>query len=182
MKHKLIGVHEIGTFNVNSGKVEITDPCYSPESGIVVNNVKNGTYLSFVDVVDAGNWGSRNAILYAINKEYFDENQLKVNELNLQNWDPQNDYFGVDSGQGGIFDVSKFLGGDNEEFYDECCSITLNGIGAHTLDGGVVSSSGFGDGGYGYQIIKNAKSEIVAISLIFIDDDPEEIEDEDEDE
>lgn len=182
MKHKLIGVHEIGTFNVNSGKVEITDPCYSPESGIVVNNVKNGTYLSFVDVVDAGNWGARNALLYAINKEYYEKNSLSVNNLNLQNWDPQDNYFGVDSGQGGIFDVNNFPGGDNESFYDECCSITLNGIGAHTLEGGVVSSSGFGDGGYGYDIITDDSGEIVGFCLIFIDEEEEINDDDDNDE
>ena len=36
----MIGIHEIGSFEVTSGKVEITDPCYSPESGILVKDVK----------------------------------------------------------------------------------------------------------------------------------------------
>lgn len=180
MKHKMIGIHEVGTFEVTSGKVEITDPCYSPESGIMVEGVKKGTYISFVDVMDAGNWGARNALLYAINKEYLEKNKLKTEELTLQNWEPQDDYFGVDSGQGGIFDVKNFPGGDDEKFYDECCSITLNGIGAHTLDGGVVSSSGFGDGGYGYDIIKDENGEIVAFCLIFIDEDAENEEEDEE--
>ena len=180
MKSKMIGIHEIGSFEVTSGKVEITDPCYSPESGILVKDVKNGNYISFVEIIDAGNWGARNALLYAINKEYFEKNSLSVENLNLQNWDPQDDYFGVDSGQGGIFDVSKFPGGDDESFYDECCSITLNGICAHALEGGVVSSSGFGDGGYGYEVIKDEQGQIVGFCIVFIDEEAEE-EDFDED-
>lgn len=166
---KKIGIHEIGKFSVKSNTVEITDPCYSPKDGIIVENVTNGEYVCFTEILDEGTWGSRNAVLYAINKVFFTTNKLEKENLALQNWNPQKESFGVDSGQGGIFDVEDYKGGEDEVFYEKVCDITLNGLGAGTLDFCVVSSSGYGDGGYGYETIIENK-EVVGFKIIFIGD------------
>lgn len=178
MKKQFVGINAIGEFVITSGSVEITDPCYSPGDGVIVDNVQNGNYLAFTEITDEGEWGGRNSTLYIINKDYYEKNNTKPESISLLDWQPQSDYFGVDSGQGGIFDKKQYLGGENELFYDSCCNITLEGLGAGTLEFGVVSSSGYGDGGYGYEIFTK-DSKIIAIKVIFIGDDEE---DEDENE
>lgn len=179
MKSNFVGIHEIGEFMVSSGVVEITDPCYSPQDGVVLKNVKKGSYIAFTEIVDEGSWGARNAMLYAVNKKYFVDNELKKENLSQLNWNKQKEYFGVDSGQGGIFDVSEYPGGEDEVFYDRCCNLTLHGLDAGTVDFGVVSSSGFGDGGYGFEIVKEDE-EVIAIKVIFIGEEEEDYEDNDD--
>lgn len=174
---KEFGIHELGEFSVNSNAVEITDPCYSPGDGVIVKNVKNGQYICFTEITDEGGWGGRNAVLYAIHKDFFNVQKLTKESLNFPQWISQKESFGVDSGQGGIFDIEKYKGGDDEDFYEKACDTTLEGLGAGTLGFGVVSSSGYGDGGYGYETITEDK-EVVGFKIIFIGDEESE-EDED---
>lgn len=180
MKSNFIGIHEIGEFSVFGGALEVTDPCYAPQDGVVVKNVRNGQYIGFTEIVDEGAWGGRNATLYAINKDYLTNNKVAKEGLAQLSWQEHEEYFGVDSGQGGIFDTSKYQGGENEEFYDRCCDITLQGLGAGSVDFGVVSSSGFGDGGYGFDVVYDGQ-EVVALKVVFIGEEAEE-DDENEDE
>lgn len=181
MKSNFIGTHEIGEFEVSGGAVEVTDPCYTPGDGVIVSGVLNGAYLAFTEIVDEGSWGGRNAILYAINKKYFNDNEMEKDNLEGLAWEPQDEYFGVDSGQGGIFSTDKYPGGEDEVFYDRCCDLTLEGIGAGSIEFGAVSSSGFGDGGYGFEVFKSGET-IVAIKVIFIDDEESEDNDDEENE
>ena len=179
MKKNFVGINEIGEFQIVSGSVEITDPCYQPNSGsgVIVDNVKNGYYISFTEIIDTGSWGGRNSKLFALNKEYAIKKGITKDNLDQLDWLENQECFGVDSGQGGIFDFNTFPGGNNEEFYDECCSITLNGLGAHSLKYGVVSSSGYGYGGYEFLSIKD-NTEIVGFCIIFINENENEDEDE----
>lgn len=58
---------------------------------------------------------------------------------------------GVDSGQAGFFDDAVFAvhnGGYDEAFCDKAYDITLSNKKAGVMLNGVVSSSGYGDGGY----------------------------------
>ena len=176
MKSNFIGTHEIGEFEVSAGAVEITDPCYAPEDGVILKNVKNGAYLAFTQIIDEGAWGGRNAVLYAVNKKFFTENELTKESIESLQWVPQEEYFGVDSGQGGIFSIDKYPGGEDEDFYEKCCNLTLEGLGAGSIEFGVVSSSGFGDGGYGFEIFTH-ENEVVAIKVIFIGDEESEEDD-----
>lgn len=110
--------------------------------------------------------------------------------------------FGVDSGQFGFFDrdhyrkadrdsvkeQSKYdFGGDyltddsdsdGEEWYHACCHLTLGPDSWGTIPNGVVSSSGFGDGSYGVYGLKNADGEYIALTVVFINQD--EIDEDDE--
>jgi hypothetical protein len=106
---------------------------------------------------------------------------------------------GVDSGQAGIFDKSSFKNDSliekDPEFhhayrrdkpggrwYAACCDITLSEEEAGVLLGGVVSTSGYGDGGYDCFVVKSG-DEVVAVKIVFIgEDEDEDIEDDYEDE
>lgn len=176
MKNNCVGIHEVGQFKVVSNSVEVTDPCYEPGEGIILENVVNGNYVVFTNIVDKGDWGHRNAELYALNKQYMDNHKVDVDSMDTLDWEPQADYFGVDSGQGGIFDIKNYPGGENEVFYDKCCNITLTGLGAGSLEFGAVSSSGYGDGGYHVELLFEGVN-IIGIKIVFIniyDDDIEE--------
>ena len=85
---------------------------------------------------------------------------------------------GVDSGQAGIFDDSKYPDtdeergeyGDNDRFYGKCCNKTMNNEGCGVFDGCFVSSSGYGDGSYNCYIAEK-DNEIIGIAIQFIDED-----------
>ena len=59
---------------------------------------------------------------------------------------------------------------DKNTFYGKVCDLTLSDMQAGTIIGGVVSSSGFGDGGYKASLGKNAAGETVAIEITFIEE------------
>lgn len=59
-------------------------------------------------------------------------------------------------------------------WYSSCCDLTLSEIGAGVIPGGAVSSSGYGDGGYVASISTDDNSEIVAIRIVFISEDDED--------
>ena len=86
----------------------------------------------------------------------------------------------MDSGQAGIFDASHY---DDDsifrekaacnygtEWYNHCCDITLSWPCAGVLPYGVVSSSGFGDGGYPAVMHCNENGETDFICVVFIVD------------
>jgi len=104
--------------------------------------------------------------------------------LSEEKWKNTNIEVGVDSGQCGIFQDSKYPEGDTGEwgekdsFYGKCCELTLGNENGGVLDFGIVSSSGYGDGSYDC-LIFSSNDKISAIRIIFISD--ENIEDEDED-
>jgi hypothetical protein len=87
---------------------------------------------------------------------------------------------GVDSGQAGFFDYDlysedSYSGGDDEDsedFYERCCNLAFSGAQGGVLPGGVVSSSGLGDGGY--QVFTDVDPSVAPISfarLVFLEED-----------
>ena len=85
----------------------------------------------------------------------------------------------VDSGQAGFFE-SEIYRSDSEEFYDEVCEITLadEAWGVIPNGMGVVSSTGFGDGGYAVFVErgvgKGHNGKIASIEIVFIDENMKE--------
>lgn len=162
----------VGEFTVTSGKMMISDPCYDQSTWCqgVISKVKKGLWKAQVVYSDEGDFGKRVAELIAYNAE----NGLP----NQDSWNKEKFEAGVDSGQMGIVDLKKYHGrGDNcggNEWYDKCCKITLAEESAGVIDGGVVSSSGFGDGGYDCYSLKDKQGKVVAIKVIFIGDEEEE--------
>lgn len=171
MTYKPEATDFLGTFDVTSDELRISDPCYEPGMcGLVVlENVKQGAWNAYV-THGATNWGGhRCKVLVAIHSEY--PKSLRITgktDINI----------GVDSGQAGIFSVDAYHGGaEGGEYgsggwYDTCCKITCGTkLGAGVLEGGCVSSSGFGDGSYNCFITRNGEAAVVGVKIIFISDD-----------
>ncbi len=179
----------IGSFEVTSGKLVISDPCYTLDTWCmaVVNDVENGTY-----------------IIYA------EESDGRISEIEVLNqkepcgspWAEISNDIGVDSGQCGIFDfdhyrkdtdypmASQFEAdgyndkGDGEHWYSHCCDVTLGEDGVGSVVGGAVASSGYGDGCYTAYVMRNEEGQVIGVKIVFIteeDDDDDYDEDDDDD-
>jgi len=139
------------TFKVKSGKIGIGDPCYSSASILV--EAKNGEWE--VNVKKISSFGERVSEVIVHHKDFGPSSKLSTEE----------DSFGVDSGQAGVFDGD--FNGTNSSFYSSCCDKTLSKKGYGFLDNGFVTSSGYGDGCYPCLIFKeNGKAVCVQITFI----------------
>jgi hypothetical protein len=172
-------------FEVTSGQVHITDPCYdlSTWCGMYNAPAKNGLWNAETVISDEGIWGKRVAELKVWHSAHSPEFPEKLNAD-----------FGVDSGQMGVFDVSIYeenckYDESSDNFYTQCCKQTLeysrSGVVGHInptdwIGKGFVTSSGYGDGSYnGYAQYDG--NELVAIKIVFISDPENEDEVYDED-
>lgn len=162
---------DLGTVVFNK-EVFVSDPCYEPDTWCTVKmkNMKPGEYKSEVDFVDLGSWGTRVAALRVFHKEY-----PSVYPEHLVNGEA-----GVDSGQCGFWDMKKYRAikknsATAESFYDRVCALTLGEKQSGVDEIGVVSSTGFGDGGYDVFAGFNDKDECVSLEVRFIPDDEIEV-------
>lgn len=93
---------DLGTFQVISGVLRISDPCYDKDVWCAgaVSNVLNGTWKAQVVKRDNhDNWGNRCRKLVAVH-ESFDPDKVTIDALPFE--------VGVDSGCAGIFDDSMY--------------------------------------------------------------------------
>lgn len=171
-QQKINQLHYLGDFEIESGEILITDPCYYQDEQGAGISVKKGIWKGFVYVADSGDWDLRCAILLA-----YHENHPVL--LKKSGWEQLEYGTGVDSGQAGFFDRQFFndasvvkekidnpLTGRNL-WYDLCCHRTINTeLGAGVIPYGVVSSSGFGDGSYP-AYAQYFGDEIIALGLDF---------------
>jgi hypothetical protein len=159
-------VTTIGTFGISTGAIVAGDPCYAPEDGGVVKIfAKNGTWQA-VAVLDRDGTVREIAAQNSSHASSFGF-QTKAGEIS------------VDSGQAGFFDAEIFPK-CHEELYDEICNATNEGNGG-TIEGGVASSSGYGDGTYDLFASLDENGLAVALRIVFVSDEEEEPEDEPED-
>ena len=174
-------VHSLGTLEITSGKILVSDPCYLDDSQHMFNFVegcKKGTWEAEAEVSDEGEWGKRVATLSAHCEH----------ELAYTAWDEVG-VAGVDSGQMSIMDADRLTSweGDEREHgwdpdkyagsfgYQGACEITLRGMRGDILAGCMaVSSSGYGDGAYPVSVSRNRDGEIVAVKVDFIWDEDED--------
>jgi len=177
-------IKKIGKFNTESDILRITDPCYDKTvwcSGIL-QNCNIGKWTSFIKYSDEKKFGNRVSENIAIFGDESIENVLDI--INNNSWKDSGIDVGVDSGQCGIFDDSKYpktkdeIGewGDKSSFYGNCCDITdTNELGGNLVFG-VVSRTGFGDGSY-VCLYSTKDDKINAVRIIFIQEDEEEDDD-----
>ena len=185
-------------FEVTSGKMVLSDPCYELDTWCqgIIDDVKNGSWGSRVELFDSGAWGVRNSMLISMNIDAMKSNPNLEKELissgNLLNFDG-----GVDSGQFGHFDFDNYRKDDNvideslafnddfeikvgDKWYRACCYQTLESDDNFgVVPFGAVSSSGFGDGSYDTYGVKDENNKWVGFITIFISD--EDYDDEDND-
>ena len=176
-----VEIVELGQIEIKDGRITITDPCY--EVGTWCQGevpVKSGIYNAYAVITDEGAWGKRVAELLIV-KDWVDDFDL-FSPLDLDC------EVGVDSGQAGFFATDYFAEHQPDDewepkedgsksWYRRVSDITLNTEhSCGTIDGvGVVSESGYGDGGYRcYPAYENDTEEIVGLRLVFIEDDEDE--------
>lgn len=205
-------VTALGTFEVNSKKLRITDPCYSKDVWCAgtLDNPMPGKWYAYIQYRDEGSWGIRNSTLFAVHESYPEMHKLVLRGYLYRNHlaNLSKVSVGVDSGQAGIFDEDSYptdptpsdrsYRDDLKSFYNRCGIQTI-GDGKNvlynegpkrvdTLQAGVVtegcvSLSGDGDGSYRCFFDKNADGFIDAVEISFYHHDGEEdLENEDDDE
>lgn len=176
----------LGTFELTGPVLRVSDPCYDRDVWCcgTIENCKPGSWETAVLMQDEGDWGIRNAILVARHEEGGPELEAFRKVLNGKDktWQECPFEVGVDSGQAGIFDDkhyqdnSVFDGMPAAEFdpdnswYSHCCDITMSPLGAGVLPFGVVSSSGYGDGGYAALKHIGQDGRTDSVFIVFLDD------------
>lgn len=153
----------VGSFEVASGEVLVTDPCYTEERSWTRLSVKNGVWKAavFRSHFD-GSFGSRPAELHAYHEQHLDDDLVVWN---------RGGFMDVDSGQGGIFDASSYPTSEptRKSWYEQLIDITCYNDFAGAIEGGCVSSSGFGDGSYKIFSGSTEGGTVVAIRIQFVE-------------
>ncbi|WP_341201450.1 SMI1/KNR4 family protein [Planomicrobium okeanokoites] len=166
----------IGHFAVESGKLVVTDPCYSiedTEMQVHLANVKKGQWTASISYTNDETVETLTA--------YFAEKKPSGK------WHVCERLIGVDSAQAGIFDAAVFGRGESipgevenvygieldEEglkYYLACSDAVASDDQGGILPGGAVSMSGYGDGMYEVSIKYNLSKEIVGVKINFGDE------------
>ncbi len=174
-----------------SNNVRVSDPCYTDDvwCKTQLTDVYPGEYNVSVETSDEGGWGERISRLSVIHKGYIMECEDESNWV-------EHSEIGVDSGQAGIFCESSYRKDElvesitapemdfvlpyddtpGDKWYETICKFTLVEPRWGSYDTGVVSSSGYGDGGYPLEVVRNDDGEIVGMRITYIF--PEDEEDE----
>ncbi len=187
MKTRVFGdIVELGFFELTGPVMRVSDPCYDRSvwcSG-TVETCKVGTWEAAVLKADEGDWGVRNTVLaarFAEGGPKFEVIDTVVPKPNGA-WHICDFEVGVDSGQAGLFDERHYhddtifgiapdpSAEEGELWYDTCCNVTLSSMSAGVIPHGVVSSSGYGDGGYVAVKHLSRSGEIDFVFIVFIDD------------
>lgn len=170
----------LGTFKVESGKVFVSDPCYSRDTDGMVYDAVNGDWKATATIREG-----RVSILTAVTKDKGGK------------WERTGLHMGVDSGQMSIFD-NKFYRKEGDDavitptwrehmkkdkwedekdgggfFYATCCSLTCGETNGTEKKGGViahgcVSESGWGDGSYPLFVKHNKAGKVVGVKVKFM--------------
>jgi len=169
----------IGGFHSN-GKIRVSDPCYTPNTWCsgVIDTIKGNWTAAVIRLTneETGGCGDRVAVL-AIKHEDCDI-PLCTDSINEAcdamksmdqsgGWSVSDIDVGVDSGQAGFFDEEEFVrvkSGDDTAWYNNISNVTL-GVDAGVIDYGVVSTSGYGDGGYKC-VIHTGENDLVDFAFI----------------
>lgn len=169
----------IGSFVVTSGKLVVSDPCYTtlPDddgedrgSNEQLVNVANGDWYTVIDTYDFGKDGGERIVGFWCNHDSTMEFEPTDNDEWLED-------LCVDSGQLGVFCASVYdedgaKKGDHSDpgtFYGSCCAATSHSGRAATVKGGAVVRSGFGDGEYLGHVLRNPDGQICSVFVMFID-------------
>ena len=144
---------KLGTFEVTQPELIISDPCYAPGTWCmgIVPNAQPGIWEAEIGFFHEGKHDAAVAYLAAFHQPCPPKNQLIAREELFK--------VGVDSGQAGVFDKPFYRAGADagqipsedalEAWYNSCCNQTLHTDHyAGVIPHGVVSNSGYGDGGY----------------------------------
>lgn len=188
----------VGAFVLSQPKMLVSDPCYAKgDYGTAeVNGCKTGKWLSSFNVnryryewdTDGVPQEDERVAAIFVRHESIQSNSVFDGIVfrdgiirYTAEWNLLSENIGVDSGQAGIFDASKY--GDNDLFdaegccgfgdkwYSNCCDLTLKCRGGIVANMGVCAASGFGDGAYSLWGHKDKEGQYDAMVLFFLEDD-----------
>lgn len=154
---------EVGEFNVPSGMIIVSDPCYDGSDQI---KAKLGKWVGVV-VRRSSDWfcskpHDRTCMLLAFHESMRGkEKTFLAGRIPAGVCSKQVGFRSVDSGQMSVFDSDAF----SEELYEECCEKSKGG--GIISESGVVCDSGLGDGGYRMNIWENG-GKTVAVTVKFL--------------
>ncbi len=170
----------IGEFDVTSGKLRISDPCYDVDTWCAGEvEAANGRWTASVERTDEGVWGTRIA-------------RLLVTHVDCPvpagyDWQLLSIEVGVDSGQAGVFDAAHYRDDSlaeqfpvsdplvpEEPWYSLCCNRTLGEESAGVIPFGAVASSGYGDGAYQALALRDSDGRIMGVMIVFITEEEQE--------
>jgi len=127
---KIIGLAQPQKFQITSGQMLVTDPCYDKNEDDLKYQAKlqakNGTWFATAEYSDEGEWGTRVSRIIA----WHESQKLGADTFMLPVYDSE---IGVDSGQAGFFDFEKYPAFPRDEqnedtFYEKVCDLTLSGV------------------------------------------------------
>jgi len=170
-----------------SNRVIVSDPCYDLDVSCkyITDKMCPGEYDVSVEYSSDTSWGKRVATLTVEHKDY---------KSSYLPWEETSNDIGVDSGQCGIFNLEEYRNdekskeynlplafgpdwsdNDGDDWYQRMCTLTLSindcGVSNNswgTVETGVVSSSGYGDGVYKLFSKKTDNDVIVGFLLVFL--------------
>lgn len=159
---------DLGQIEIESGKIQMTDPCYEPDLWCSHSvNAKVGKWNCKAFVGEVPGWGKR-VVALEINHESTPKKKATILKA----------VCGVDSGQCGFFDADYYKKNQSDcewentkSWYRRVCNITCNDEKENcgTIENrGVVAESGLGDGAYDCYLGYNSKGEVTAMRLKFI--------------
>jgi hypothetical protein len=153
-------------------EVMVSDPCYTEPTWcqIKLKNVKPGNYHAFHKEHDAGDWGVRTSMILVVHEEHLidnlkwkehsgevgvDSGQAGIFSYDTYRKDDIVEEIGLGDGDISFFGMSPWKEmteardqEPGERWYLSMCSRTLGEQGWGSYSNGIVSRSGFGDGGY----------------------------------
>lgn len=155
---------QIGTFEITSNVLVVSDPCYKPGTWCMgqISDAQPGIWTAQIGIYQSEQFGKRVAYVAAFHEDCPNIDSLDRHEADFE--------VGVDSGQAGIFDKAHYQDQSidfdvpapicNDHWFNVCCHQTLNTEHyAGVIPYGVVSSSGYGDGGYTCHFFTTGKGE-----------------------
>ena len=156
--------HVAGVINFGD-KIDITDPCYNRDVWCRMNDVKiiPGKYTCIAWIRDTGDWGRRVATVGI----YLNGVIPKSREMHEIGGG-----IGVDAGLAGFFENKKDF---TDEEWCEFCNLIHDDYPTvladeNSLFKGIVTSSGYGDGGYGVFAARDPDHySICALEIRFIE-------------
>jgi hypothetical protein len=155
-------------FTVESGRLCVSDPCYVAESRMKARDginaaldVKPGNWIAKAEIKDLGFWGERVVNLLA----YVEGSSSAIHRAELVGT------VAVDSGQMYIADMNNLP--VNYEDLMGAYSEDMNDL-VLVFGGGIVSSTGVGDGLYDLSVARDEDDVIVAVCVDFIDESEED--------
>jgi hypothetical protein len=171
----------LGTFQVTSGKLIISDPCY----GYVEENTEDLQVL--LKSAKRGDWSA--TVSYNEEEVVYQLVVFWGNTMPEGEWIPIDQMIAVDSAQAGIFDFTFFdddekiidevenvygMDDDVSKYYIACCDAVASEQQGGIVPGGAVAMSGYGDGLYQVYIKQDASGEVVSVMIDFLASDEDE--------